>query len=141
MRKYLIILFLVLSFATSQSFAAENLNIAKRGKQTITFDPIEVSAGSIESQFVIIKSNISKIFTNTTGFADIGGSYGKYKRQLPITSTFDNPAHHFTVSIAYSENDKSIICLQECWNSSDEDYEFPELEFDLEWYLLKNKSF
>lgn len=121
--------------------AGESLGIVKRGKQSIVFDPIEVAAGSIETQFIIIKSGINKTFTNVTGFADIAGSYGKYKRQLPITSTFNNPSHHFTVSVAYSASDKSIICLQECWNSSEEDYEFPELQFDLEWYLLKNKSF
>lgn len=116
-------------------------HIAKRGKQTITFQSIEVPAGSIETQFVVIQSSISNIFTNITGFADIGGSYGKYKRQLPITSSLDNPSHYYTISIAYSKNDKSIICLQECWNTSSETYEFPELQFDLEWYLLKNKSF
>ena len=125
----------------SFAFPSENLSIVKRGKQTITFDPIEVTAGSIETQVIIIKSGVSKIFTNITGFANIAGSYGKYKRQLPITSTFNNPSHHFTVSVAYSESDKSILCLQECWNSSEENYEFPELQFDLEWYLLKNKSF
>ena len=137
---------LLLSFALvfalcPVSVAGESLGIVKRGKQTITFDPIEVTAGSIETQVIIIKSGVSKIFTNITGFADIAGSYGKYKRQLPITSTFDNSSHHFTVSVAYSESDKGIICLQECWNSSEENYEFPELQFDLEWYLLKNKSF
>ena len=125
----------------SVSIAGESLGIVKRGKQTITFDPIEVAAGSIETQIVIIKSGVSKIFTNVIGFADIAGSYGKYKRQLPITSTFNNPSHRFTISVAYSESDKSIICLQECWNLSEENYEFSELKFDLEWYLLKNKSF
>lgn len=138
MKKYLLSVICVLVFS-SVSFASESLNIAKRGKQTITFDPIEVTAGSLETQIIIIKSGISNIFTNTTGFADIAGSYGKYKRQLPITSTFDNPSHYFIVSIAYSKNDKSIICLQECWNTSNDTYEFPELQFDLEWYLLKNK--
>lgn len=140
MKKHLLSIAFVFVFC-SASIAGESLGIVKRGKQAITFDPIEVAAGSIETQFIIIKSGVSKTFTNVTGFADIAGSYGKYKRQLPITSTFNNPSHHFTVSVAYSENDKSIICLQECWNTSDEDYEFPELQFDLEWYLLKNKSF
>lgn len=140
MKKYLLSIALVFVFC-SASLASENLGIVKRGKQSITFEPIEVAAGSIETQFIIIKSGVSNVFTNVTGFADIAGSYGQYKRQLPITSTFNNPSHHFTVSIAYSKSDKSIICLQECWNTSDESYEFPELQFDLEWYLLKNKSF
>ena len=140
MRKYLLSIVFVLIFC-SFALASENLTIVKRGKQSITFDPIEVTAGSLEAQVIIVKSGVNKIFTNIIGFADIAGNYGSYKRQLPTTSTFNNPSHHFTVSVAYSEIDKSIICLQECWNLSDENYEFPKLEFDLEWYLLKNKSF
>ncbi len=139
MKKYLLSLAFVFVFC-SVSFAGEALSIVKIGKQSITFEPIKVAAGSIETQIIIIKSGVSNVFTNVTGFADIAGSYGQYKRQLPITSTFNNPSHYFTVSIAYSKSDKSIICLQECWNSSEEDYKFPELQFDLEWYLLKNKS-
>lgn len=140
MKKYLLSIAFLFVFC-STSIAGESLGIVKRGKQAITFDPIEVAAGSIETQFIIIKSGVSKTFTNVIGFADIAGNNGKHKRQLQITSAFDNPSHYFTVSIAYSEIEKSIICLRECWNSSDEDYEFPELQFDLEWYLLKNKSF
>ena len=140
MKKYLLSIALVFVFY-SASLASENLGIVKRDKQSITFEPIEVAAGSIETQFIVIKSGVSNIFTNVTGFADIAGSYGQYKRQLPITSTFNNPSHYFTVSIAYSKSDKSIICLQEFWNTSSDTYEFPELQFDLEWYLLKNKSF
>ena len=142
MKKYLAVFCFALIFIlNSNAIANEHLQIVKKGKETITFNPIEVQGGSLETQFVIIKSNINNIFTNVTGFADIAGSYGSYKRQLPITSTFNNPSHYFTVSIAYSKSDKSIICLQECWNTSNDTYEFPELQFDLEWYLLKNKSF
>jgi len=140
MKKYLLLIAFMFVFCSFAS-ASETLSIVKRGKQSITFEPIEVASGSIETQFIVIKSGIKNIFTNVTGFANIAGSYGQYKRQLPITSTFNNPSHYFAVSIAYSKDDKSIICIQECWNTSDESYEFPELQFDLEWYLLKNKSF
>ena len=84
MRKYLLSITFVLMFC-SFAFASENLNIVKKGKQSITFDPIEVTAGSIEAQVIIVKSGISKIFTNIIGFADIGGSYGQYKKAMTVS--------------------------------------------------------
>ena len=140
MKKYLLSVILIL-LSCHTSFASENLVIIKRDKKTITFNSIEVEQGSIKSQINIVRPNINSIFTNVIGFANIAGNYGQYKKQLPITASTGNTSHYYTISIAYSKQDKSIICIQECWNNSSETYEFPELDFNLEWYLIKNKSF
>ncbi|MBE7547235.1 MAG: hypothetical protein HS127_08920 [Planctomycetia bacterium] len=62
-----------------------------KGIVDVEFESIEVGAGSFDSQIFII-GNIESEIKGVIGFADIGGDYGSYERQLPITSTYDNPA-------------------------------------------------
>lgn len=133
---YKIFICLTVLFVSTTTLFADRVKINDKGIVDVEFESIEVGAGSFDSQIFII-GNIESEIRGVMGFADIGGDYGSYERQLPITSTYDNPAHYFTVSLAYSESDKAVICIRECWNNSEEDYEFPGLYFELRWLILK----
>ncbi|MCF6147265.1 MAG: hypothetical protein E3K37_01255 [Candidatus Kuenenia sp.] len=135
MRKCGVLIILLCLFITNNVFG-ERLHIKNKEDISVLFDAMEVGAGSFDSQIFYVK-NIDTKIKGVIGFADIGGGYGSYERQLPITSTYDNSSHYFVVSLAYSATDKAMICIRECWNNSDGDYKFPELDFVLKYAIIK----
>ena len=93
-------------------------------------------AGGYNSSIVTIKGDIGiATARGVIGHSDIGGSYGLYRRPLPIRSGYGN-SESFEVSIAYSPNDGAIICISQAWNWGAGTQTVNALNFNLAWYLL-----
>ncbi|MCF6147266.1 MAG: hypothetical protein E3K37_01260 [Candidatus Kuenenia sp.] len=111
--------------------------ILDSGIQTVIIPAYSVATGSYNSAGTLIK-NVASLGTlekGVIGFANIGGGYGRYKRQLPIRSGFGN-ANNFTVSLGYSANDGAIYCESEAWATNNTKFNVSSITFRLKWYLL-----
>lgn len=112
-------------------FAEDFLQLVDKGRKTVEFESVEVGATTTETQVIAIKQ-IKKKRIGAIGFIE-----DSYKRQLPVYTTYDNPSHYFTVELGVSKMDGSLICIRTCYNTTTDNYTFPEFKAKLYWYLIK----
>ena len=114
------------------------IKIIDQGIGSFTLPGYTVIAGGYNASTVTIKNNIGiATARGVIGFSDIGGSYGAYRRMLPIQEGVAN-SESSVVTIAYSPIDGSgsIICVRQSWNWGAGNQIVNALAFNLAWYLL-----
>lgn len=126
---------LTLSIVFCTSLAAKEVSISSNVAY-VTFDEIEVESGSMTEQVFVLDSYKGRL-KNISGNAYINDNYGKYSKIFPITSTYDNSSHYYILTLGFSNREKNIICTRQCWNNSEESYNFNSIDIKVSYLLFK----